>query len=50
MKISVKLTAVIFAAIAAFATISCEKSESNIMPEVIHGSFTNNGNTFQLDT
>ena len=48
MKISAKLTAVIFAAIAAFASVSCEKSESNIKPEEILGSFTCDGNTYNI--
>ena len=48
MKISAKLTAVIFAAIAAFASVSCEKIESNIKPEEILGSFSYNGNTYNI--
>ena len=48
MKISAKLTAVIFAAIAAFASVSCEKSESSIKPEDILGSFTYEGNTYNI--
>ena len=48
MKISAKLIAIIFAAIAAFASVSCEKSESNIKPEEILGSFTCNGNTYNI--
>lgn len=48
MKISVKLIAIIFAAIAAFASVSCEKSESNIKPEEILGSFTCDGNTYNI--
>ena len=48
MKISAKLTAVIFAAIAAFASVSCEKSESNIKPEEILGSFTCDDNTYNI--
>lgn len=48
MKISAKLTAIIFAAIAAFASVSCEKSESSIKPEEILGSFTYNGNTYNI--
>ena len=50
MKISAKLTAIIFAAIAAFASVSCEKSEneSNIKPEEILGSFTYDGNTYNI--
>ena len=48
MKISVKLIAIIVAAIAAFASVSCEKSESNIKPEEILGSFTCDGNTYNI--
>ena len=48
MKISAKLTAVIFAAIAAFASVSCEKIESSIKPEEILGSFSYNGNTYNI--
>ena len=48
MKISAKLTAIIFAAIAAFASVSCEKSESSIKPEEILGSFTYEGNTYNI--
>lgn len=48
MKISAKLIAIIFAAIAAFASVSCEKSESNIKPEEILGSFTCDGNTYNI--
>ena len=48
MKISAKLTAVIFAAIAAFASVSCEKRESTIKPEEILGSFTYEGNTYNI--
>lgn len=50
MKISAKLTAIIFAAIAAFASVSCEKSESesNIKPEEILGSFTYEGKTYNI--
>ena len=48
MKISAKLTAIIFAAIAAFASVSCEKSESSIKPEEILGSFTYEGDTYNI--
>ena len=48
MKISAKLIAIIFAAVAAFASVSCEKSESNIKPEEILGSFTCDGNTYNI--
>ena len=48
MKISAKLTAIIFAAIAAFASVSCEKSESSIKPEEILGSFTYEGKTYNI--
>ena len=48
MKISAKLTAVIFAAIAAFASVSCEKIESSIKPEEILGSFTYEGDTYNI--
>ena len=48
MNFSAKLTAVIFAAIAAFASVSCEKTESNIKPEEILGSFSYNGNTYNI--
>ena len=48
MKISAKLTAIIFAAIAAFTSISCEKNESNLKPETIYGSFTHDGKTYNI--
>ena len=48
MNISAKLTAVIFAAIAAFASVSCEKTESSIKPEEILGSFTYEGDTYNI--
>jgi hypothetical protein len=48
MKISNKISAIIFAALAALATFSCNKVESPVQPEEILGSFTYDGNTYNI--
>lgn len=48
MKIITKLSAIVFSAAAAFTALSCNKVESTIEPEQILGSFTYEGNTYNI--
>ena len=48
MKISNKISAIAISIVAVLATLSCNKVESSIKPEEILGSFTYNGNTYNI--
>lgn len=49
MKISTKLSAIVISLAAAFAAVSCEKTpQSTIQPEEVLGSFTYEGNTYNI--
>ena len=49
MKLLTKLSAIVISLVAAFATVSCEETpQSTIQPEEILGSFTYEGNTYNI--